>query len=242
MNITHQTRIGDIVASDINLAMVLNNYQIDFCCGGDQTLYAICQEKGLDFEKIVEELSTNQERLTTIGLQFDQWRTDLLIDYINKYQHDYIRTQGPKTLELLQKVATVHGEANPRLKQIYILFRESLVDLHQHLEKEEVILFPFIQELLYTKEQNLKLPEFHCGSIENPISVMISEHANEGDRFRMITELSHNYSCPDYACDSYKLVMQLLKEFESNLHLHIHVENNILFHRAVELQEELSKN
>lgn len=241
MNITHHTSVGEIVASDINLAAILNNYQIDFCCGGDKSLYTICEEKGLDFDDIVKELATNSQSLTTIGLQFDQWRTDLLIDYIVKYQHDYIRIQGPRTLQLLDKVASVHGDANPNLKVILQLFTESLGDLYQHLDKEEMVLFPFIYELLNTRQQGGSLPSFHCGSIENPISVMLSEHANEGDRFRRISELSHGYSCPEYACESYKLVMKLLQEFEANLHLHIHLENNILFHKAIDLQNYLSK-
>lgn len=241
MNITQHTSVGEIVANDINNATILNNYQIDFCCGGDRSLYAICSEKGLNFDQILKELATNNQSLSTVGLQFDQWRTDLLIDYIVKYQHDYIRIQGPITLQLLEKVTAVHGDTNPNLKVILQLFTQSLEDLYQHLDKEEMVLFPFIYELLRTKQQGSKLPEFHCGSIENPISVMLAEHTNEGDRFRKISELSNGYTSPNYACESYKLVMKLLQEFEANLHLHIHLENNILFLKAVELQDCLSK-
>ena len=241
MNITHQTKVGEIVASNINLAKVLNDYEIDFCCGGERLLSEICSEKNIAFDEVVTALSSNDEQLSTPGLQFDNWSLDLLVDYLVKYHHNYIRVEGPKTLILLQKVAKVHGNVNPKLIDIYTLFQESLVDLHEHLDKEEIILFPFIEELLKTEKENLQLPNFHCGSIENPISVMIHEHSNEGDRFRKIAALSQEYSCPEYACDSYRLVMQILSEFESNLHLHIHVENNILFPKAISLQEKLSK-
>lgn len=241
MNITDKTKVGEIVASNINLAKVLNEYEIDFCCGGERLLSEICLEKNLSLDEVVTALTSNAEPLSTPGLQFDNWSLDLLIDYIVKYHHHYIRTEGPQTLKLLQKVAKVHGTANPKLIDIYSLFQESLSDLHEHLEKEEVVLFPFIEELLKTEEMNLQLPNFHCGSIENPIGVMMHEHSNEGDRFRKIATLSQEYSCPEYACDSYKLVMQMLSDFENNLHLHIHVENNILFPKAVSLQEKLSK-
>lgn len=240
MNITNQTKVGEIVALDINLAKILNDYEIDFCCGGERLLFDICREKNISFEEVVAALLSNSGSLSTAGLQFDNWSLDLLIDYIVKYHHHYIRTQGPKTFKLLQKVAEVHGEANPKLIEIYELFQASLVDLHEHLDKEEMVLFPFIEELLKTERENLQLPNFHCGSIENPIGVMLHEHSNEGDRFRQIAALSDNYSAPQYACDSYRLVMQLLQEFENNLHLHIHVENNILFLKSIALQEKLS--
>lgn len=240
MNITNQTKVGEIVALDINLAKILNDYEIDFCCGGERLLFDICREKNISFEEVVAALLSNSGSLSTAGLQFDNWSLDLLIDYIVKYHHHYIRTQGPKTFKLLQKVAEVHGETNPKLIEIYELFQASLVDLHEHLDKEEMVLFPFIEELLKTERENLQLPNFHCGSIENPIGVMLHEHSNEGDRFRQIAALSDNYSAPQYACDSYRLVMQLLQEFENNLHLHIHVENNILFLKSIALQEKLS--
>lgn len=240
MNITRNTSMGDIVAQNINNANVLNQYNLDFCCGGDQTLATACLEKNIDVNEVIQVINSNISSLEAPALQFNTWRLDLLIDYIVKYHHHYIRTQGIETYKLLEKVCQVHGEQNPSLFQVKKLMYESLTDLHQHLDKEEIVLFPFIHELLQAEAQHQTLPQFHCGSIENPISVMMSEHDGEGERFRQISELTNSYTPPSYACNSYQLVLHLLKEFEQNLHIHIHVENNILFPKSIALQYKLS--
>ncbi len=239
MEITKQTRIGELVAHDIQHAKTLQTHHIDFCCGGERLLSEVCQEKGLDFEEIKQQLKSDYTTVAAPTFQFANWSLDLMIDYLVKYHHHYIRSQGPVSYQLLEKVHQVHGPNHPELKLVKELFYNSLVDLHQHLDKEEQILFVFIRKLIAAEAQQQPLPEFHCGSIENPIGVMMSEHQNEGILHEKIAQLTHNYTPPADACTSYKLALQLLKEFEQNLHIHIHVENNLLFPRAIALQEKL---
>lgn len=238
MKITTNTTLGEIVATNLSYANTFYKYNLDFCCGGSQTLADACNEVGLNMDEVVTALSNEPQADYATGLQFNAWRLDLLMDYILKFHHYYIRTEGPKTLELLLKVCSAHADKNPKLLEVKSLFTASIEDLFNHLEKEEAVLFPFIEEVLKSKQTGIALPEFHCGSLENPIQVMEHEHAGEGERFRLISALTENYTAPDYACESYKLVLSRLKQFEQNLHIHIHTENNILFPKAIELQNE----
>lgn len=239
MNFTANTTLGTIVANNISLANTLYRYNLDFCCGGGETLETACKNNQLDLNEVIQALNTEPMADYATALQFNAWSTDLLIDYILKFHHDYIRMEGPKTLDLLNKVCLAHSDKNPELLEVKKLFIASLEDLFNHLAKEEQILFPMIYELIEAKNKNQELPPFHCGSIENPINVMEMEHTGEGDRYRLIAELTNNYSTPAHGCESYLAVMNRLKQFEQNLHIHIHVENNIIFPRGVQLQNSL---
>lgn len=230
--------VGEIVAQNIEFAKVFQSYGIDFCCGGDILLSEAVKKSGVVLDDLLKdlELSVKSDSLPQ-ALNFDQWSLDLLIDYVVKFHHHYIRTRGTEIHALLTKVVNAHGDRDSHLHQVTELFSASLVDLHDHLAKEENILFPLIRELLLAQSKGEQLPRFHCGSVNNPIRVMIQEHDGEGDRFRKISGLTGAYVAPEYACNSYKLVLEELRQFEENLHIHIHVENNILFTKAIKLEE-----
>ena len=231
--------VGAIVADNIEYAKVFRRCGVDFCCGGDKTLVEAVNGDASLLDKVIDQLESVVISETTSALDFNQWPIDLLIDYVVKYHHNYIREEGPIIAPLLKSVIDAHGELNPSLYEVKELFDQALIDLHNHFDKEENILFPIIREILEAEKQGGKLPEFHCGSIENPIRVMIEEHDNEGERFRKIAELTNEYTPPVGACDSYRLVLRELKRFEENLHIHIHVENNILFPKALKVEESL---
>lgn len=127
-------------------------------------------------------------------------------------------------------------EINTTLYEVKALFDASLTDLNEHLNKEEQILFPYIYEMHEAYSSRKPLPFFHCGGVEQPIAVMMSEHDTEGSRFREISRLTNTYLAPDDACESYRLVLNQLNEFEENLHHHIHLENNIVFPAAIQIQ------
>lgn len=239
MNKLEGLTVGEIVSQNIAYAKVFQTHGIDFCCGGDILLLEAVKMVGVNIKELVRDLNAVNTSDTVIvrALNFDAWSLDLLIDYIFKFHHNYIKTEGNKIYELIGKVVKAHGNTDPHLREVQSLFAASLVDLNEHLAKEENILFPFIMEILNTHQRGASLPEFHCGSIENPIRVMEQEHNDEGARFRVISELTNSYSIPPHACASYKLVLEELKQFEDNLHIHIHVENNILFPKAIKLQE-----
>lgn len=232
--------VGQIVADNFGNAEIFDKYGIDFCCHGSVLLPEASQKAGADVNEVIKNIE-NATLSTSESIDFKSWPLDLLVDYILKIHHRNIRSKGPKLQELLDKVCHVHGNKHPTLYNVQVLFQQSLSDLNQHLDKEELVLFPYIYEMVKTKLDNTALQEFHCGSIQAPISVMLAEHDAEGERYRHIERLTNGYSAPDDACDSYRLLLQELKDFETALHQHIHLENNIVFPRAIELETELKE-
>lgn len=140
---------------------------------------------------------------------------------------------------MLQKLCDVHGNNHPELFKVKNLFEQSVGQLAMHMKKEELILFPFIRKMVTTKQKNEKITPPGFGSIKNPIQAMMNEHDVEGDRFKDIAALTNNYSVPKDGCNTYQYTFLTLKEFEDDLHLHIHLENNILFPKSIELENEL---
>ena len=228
--------VGQIVADCFDYAKVFNKYGIDFCCNGDVSLADACGKMGIDADCLLEELKQTKSE-QSLTLDFKSWPIDLLVDYILKFHHRNIRYQGPQILQLLDRVCEAHAGKHPELYEVRELFQESWIDLNNHLTKEEMVLFPYIYDLFDAVAQHRPIPAFHCGSVSSPISVMMSEHDAEGERFRRISGLTHGYLVPGDACSSYRLLLEMLRMFEDNLHHHIHLENNIVFPKAIELQE-----
>ena len=231
-----QMSVGQIVADRFENASVFKKYGIDFCCGGEISFIRACEKANVSTDKLIEEMEQTSSSASE-SIDFKSWPLDLLVDYVLKIHHRGIREKGPQIMELLNKVAQVHGDNHPELLEVKTHFYESLVDLGQHLEKEEQVLFPYIYEMAEAQLNNKPVEEFHCGSVQYPISAMMGEHDAEGERYRLISELTNGYTAPADACGSYRLVLNMLQEFEYNLHTHIHVENNIIFPRAIELEK-----
>ena len=164
---------------------------------------------------------------------------DELIDHIETKHHGYVEAKIPVIKEYLDKIESVHGEAHPELSKINAVFKNATKQLVTHMKKEELILFPYIKKLSKAKREAIKISTPSFGTIKNPISKMDEEHDFEGEAFREIAALSNNYSIPSDGCNTYRVAYSLLKEFDEDLHLHIHKENNILFQKAIALEEEL---
>lgn len=235
MDILEQPTIGEYVAKDYRTAAVFSKYGIDFCCKGNRTIEEACSKKELDSEAIEKEIIQLLETKAEGTIDFKSWPTDLLIDYIEKTHHRYVEEKSTVLLAFLDKLCKVHGEHHPELFSINELFKGSAAELAQHMKKEEFILFPFVKkmETAIRNGQAIELPPF--GTVENPIAMMREEHENEGERFVKIAELSNNYTPPADACNTYKVTFAMLQEFEQDLHKHIHLENNILFPKAIEM-------
>jgi len=228
--------VGEIVAKDFRTASVFSKYEIDFCCGGDKTLEEACKEQSIDrsqLQKELEEVARKEEET----IDFNSWSLKLLVDYIEETYHTYIKRQLPLLIKNLEKIKDVHGKHHPELLKIYNLFSQSAMDLSMHLQKEEKILFPLIRELSEAEKSGGPVEQGHCGTIQNPISVMREEHETEGERFKKISELSGGYEVPSDGCTTYHATYEMLEEFERKLHEHIHLENNILFPKAIELEK-----
>jgi regulator of cell morphogenesis and NO signaling len=234
MKITEKNVIGELVAADYRTAEVFANHRIDFCCKGNQTIEAVCAKKEIDQGALLAELNEAHHSFESPASDYQSWPLDLLADYIEKKHHRYVTEKTPIIQQYLSKVSKVHGNGNPELLLIAEEFNDCATALAAHMQKEEMILFPFIRKMC-TVENGEK---FGTMSVENPIDMMKEEHELEGDRFRRITHLSNNYTPPEYACNTYRVAYSLLQEFEKDLHLHIHLENNILFPKALAHQAE----
>ncbi len=240
MNIINQLTIGEYVAQDFRTAAIFTKYKIDFCCKGDKTLDEVCQKKGLNAESIQEEIFSVLESKNDDGINFKSWPSDLLIDYILKTHHVYIEEKTPVLFAFLDKLCKVHGERHPELFEVNKLFKISGSELLNHLQKEEVILFPFIKTMEKALIENTNIEQPHFGSVHNPIAMLRGDHETEGDLFAKISELTDNYTPPADACNTYKVTYAMLQEFEQDLQKHIHLENNILFPKAQKMEEQFS--
>ena len=231
--------VAEIVAEDYRTAKILESYKIDFCCNGNKKLDDVLKEKNLDPEKIIAELTLAKKQINNGTIDFKSLPLDLLAEYIEKKHHRYIEERAPEIKEYLLKLCQIHGNNHPELFEINEQFNQSSGELAMHMKKEELILFPYIKRMVAAnlKKEKVNLPQF--GTVENPIKAMMSDHDVEGERFKKISELSMKYTTPDDGCNTYRLTYSLLKEFEEDLHLHIHLENNILFPGAIELEKEM---
>ncbi|WP_419867986.1 iron-sulfur cluster repair di-iron protein [Chryseobacterium sp. CT-SW4] len=231
--------IGDIVAKDFRTAAIFKNHGIDFCCKGGRTIEEACSTKKLDAEQIYKEIE-NLPKNGGDSIDFNSWPLDLLSDYVEKTHHRYIEEKTPVIKAFLDKLCKVHGERHPELFEIRDLFFASAQDLGAHLKKEELILFPFIKNMIKAQIDGSDLLRPGFGTVENPVNMMKHEHTVEGERLRKIGELTNEYTPPADACNTYRVTFAMLEEFENDLHKHIHLENNILFPKSIKLEKEFA--
>lgn len=229
--------IGEIVSKDFRTAAIFKKNGIDFCCKGGRTIEDACAPKKIDATKIYEDIEAlpNKEGGS---IDFNTWPLDLLADYVEKTHHRYVEEKTPILQAFLEKLARVHGERHPELIEIRNLFEGSVQDLAVHFKKEELVLFPFIKNMVKAKISGEELIHPSFGTVENPVAMMKHEHTVEGERFAKIAELTSNYNPPADACNTYRVTFAMLEEFESDLHTHIHIENNILFPKAIKLEKD----
>ncbi|WP_017257730.1 iron-sulfur cluster repair di-iron protein [Pedobacter arcticus] len=231
--------IGEMVTKDFRKAQVFKNFGIDFCCGGKKTLKEVCDRKGIDATLVETELSAFKEEENTY-FDFDTWELDFLVDYIINTHHKYVKESLPFMVELSNKVATVHGGSHPELVEISKIFSLLAKDFKLHLLKEENILFPYIKELVQAKKTSQSLSLAPFGKVDTPTQMMETEHEKAGEDMQVIRELSNNFELPSGgACSSYQILFKKFVEFENDLFNHVHLENNILFPKAIALEKEI---
>ncbi|MBW8049142.1 MAG: iron-sulfur cluster repair di-iron protein [Cytophagales bacterium] len=229
--------IAELVSNDYRKAEVFRSFGIDFCCGGKRTVEEVCEKKKINYDDLKDKLrKIEQKSPPPEQINFKDWNMDLLVDYIVNEHHKYVRDNIPLLLEYTQKVAKVHGNANPEVVQIAELFKEIAEELDQHMMKEESILFPYIKQLAEAETNCTPIDHPPFGTVQNPIRMMELEHDHAGEVIKEIRKLSNGYIPPDYACNTYQVSYFKLKEFEEDLHRHIHLENNILFPKAITLE------
>ncbi|MCB0427714.1 MAG: iron-sulfur cluster repair di-iron protein [Mangrovimonas sp.] len=233
-----EKNIGQFVAEDYRTAAIFKKHNIDFCCKGHKTLKEVCEKRGLKQDEILYELETVLNSNSSQSIDYKSWPLDLLIDYIEKKHHRYVEEKTPVLKQFLDKLCKVHGQRHPELFEVNELFIASAVELAAHMKKEELILFPFIKKLFRVKLDPQMVFHTSFVGLENPIAMMMNEHDKEGERFRQIAKLTNDYQAPVDACNTYRATYAMLEEFEKDLHLHIHLENNILFPKAIKLEKQ----
>lgn len=227
--------VGAIAAKDLKKAEYFKKVGIDFCCGGKKTLAEACAEKGLDTVRVAQELeAAGRAQTATPQHDFDSWALSFLADYIVNVHHTFIRRNAPILADLSRKVAGHHGAAHPELLSLDGKVTELLNELITHLKKEEQILFPYIKKLEAAAGTSMPSP---FGTIRNPIWMMESDHEAVGVLLQELRALTGDYTLPADACNSYSLLYRMLQDLEADLHIHIHLENNILFPKAIRLEQ-----
>lgn len=232
--------IGQLVSDNYRTAAVFRKHRIDFCCNGNRTVEEACSQKKIDLSAVTGELETVLETKPEEGTDFNTWQPDVLAIHIVDRHHSYVATQIPVLQAYLHKLANVHGSSHPELIEIYSLFNGCAAELTAHMKKEETDLFPYIRQMVVAKENGTKPHAPSFTEVTNPITTMMQEHDQEGERFRKIQVLSDDYTVPPGGCNTYRVTYALLREFQDDLHLHIHLENNILFPKAAALESSFS--
>ena len=241
MDISSQSVVGKVVVENYKAASIFKKYNIDFCCNGNRTIADACNKKQIDENKLIHELSETINTKDAGDIDVKMFPLDLLTDYIEKTHHRYVEKKIQEITPFLEKVVRVHSGNHPELTEVGELFFDSTRDLSAHLKKEELMLFPYIRLLVKAQLSDGKRPQTGLGSAASYINQMEQEHTNEGERFRRISELTDSYTPPEDACNTYRVTLSLLKEFEEDLHRHIHLENNILFPKSIELEQQLGR-
>ena len=226
--------VGDIVATDFRTAGIFEQFGIDFCCGGRRSFADACRTATVDPEAVIRALDALP---APIGGEDDltQWPVERLIDHIVSTHHAYVRSALPLIARYLAKLEEVHGLRHPELARVRTHFERISVELTQHMMKEEQVLFPYVAELAARDDRCGRMPS-PFGTVENPIRMMEREHRDAADELWAIRELTGGYAAPADGCSTYAICMAELARFESDLQRHVHLENNVLFPKAISLE------
>lgn len=241
LNFEKGETIGEIAAKDLRKAEVFKKYGIDFCCGGKKSLKEVCEAKGLNLATVEAELNATTQQPTGAVLDFNKWDPDFLADYIYNQHHKFYYTEEPNITGLMEKVANHHGNNTNNLPELRQLYRHLIGELNTHFMKEERVVFPFIKALVQARQTGNRTLLEQQPSLTEPIQIMESDHEAAGDILEQMRKLTNNYTPPAQSCNSYQFLFKKLKELDEDLQQHIHLENNLLFPKALAVEKELRK-
>jgi regulator of cell morphogenesis and NO signaling len=239
MNMTAEKTVRELVLENTAATRVFEKLGIDYCCGGNKSLEDACRASNLSIDQVIDSLEMAEEAAHAAPKDRN-WQSEPLTDlvaHIRSTHQKYTRAVMARLVPLLDKVCSVHGKNHPELKQVRASFQGLVQELTTHMMKEERVLFPYIvrmEEAVIQKEPVLPPP---FGSVQNPVSMMEHEHESAGNALRDMREASCGYAPPGDGCISYQTLYKALADFEADLHLHIHLENNILFPRAIAMEK-----
>jgi regulator of cell morphogenesis and NO signaling len=236
MSFTSETKVKDIALSNPAARQILEDAGLDYCCGGGKSLHEACLHADVPAEEILNRLRENSRDITPGDANWTLAPLSDLTRHIRERHHRYVREAIVRVQTLLEKVGAKHGENHPEITDIQRLFTEVGREMIMHMRKEEQILFPYIDALEKATSAHSSVEPPFFQTVRNPIHAMMKEHDAAGELVKQIRNASSEYTAPADACTSYKALYQDLREFEADLHQHVHLENNILFPRAVEME------
>lgn len=238
---TSDTTVRELVAADYRTAALFERYGIDFCCHGCQTVAEGCADTGVDEERLLDELNGLLRSTADATPKFIEWDLGALIDHIVSRHHAYVREALPKLTAHSRKIAEVHGGRHAELGRVVKLVDAVADEMTSHMMKEERILFPYIAGLAQAAEGTAPMPFAPFGTVERPIRMMESEHESAAHAMEEIRALTNGYVAPEDGCTTYRVCLEELEAFEKDLHTHVHLENNILFPRALRIEDALTE-
>lgn len=239
MTVAIEKTVRELALENPSATRVFEKLGIDYCCGGNQPLEEACRKANLSVDHVLEALKVADEAALA-AQDVRDWQTEpiaALITHIQRTHHAYTREEIARLGPLFDKVCSVHGTNHPELLQMRETFHALAQELSTHLMKEEMILFPYILRMEASAAGNEPPARAPFGSVQNPVSMMEHEHDSAGNALRAMNKASNGYSAPANACVSYQTLYKALATFEADLHRHIHLENNILFPRAVAMEK-----
>ena len=239
MNVTTEKTVRELSLENPAATRIFEKLGIDYCCGGNKSLEEACRAANLPMDQVLDTLEM-AEQATRAAQKNHDWQREPLADliaHINSTHHKYTREELSRLAPLFDKVCSVHGKNHPELLHARASFTGLSQELTMHMMKEEMVLFPYIvrMEEAVVQHEPVLPPPF--GSVQNPVSMMEHEHESAGNALRAMRQASSGYTAPADACVSYQTLYRALAEFEADLHQHIHLENNILFPRAIAMEQ-----
>lgn len=232
---TENKTVKDLAVQIPGATRVFETLGIDYCCGGDVPLSEACGKAGLRLEEVVAALKNARRESAPAG-DWSQAPLSALAQQIVEKHHVFTKSETARLEALFAKVCAAHATRHPELTAMQATFGEMANELRTHMMKEENILFPYLAAMEQAVLANRPVPPAMFGSVENPVRTMMREHDSAGDSLRALREASHGYAAPEDACVSYRELYRSLAAFEADLHTHVHLENNVLFPRALEME------
>jgi len=233
--------VTDIVINDYRTADLFRKYDIDFCCGGKWPLDIACQNKNLNPEEIIGELQKIvTQSPSNAALDFDSWDIDFLVDYIYNVHHRYLKKALVVTKEQVNRFLEEHRKKFPELGEIETIMNHFMKEIPPHMKQEEEVFFPYIKQIHHAYKNRESYARLLVRTLRKPIEeVMLKEHETTGSKLHHLREITNNYTPPEKACITHKITFAKLKELDKDLVQHIHLESNILFPKAIKMEQEL---
>jgi len=231
-----ESTVGQIVRECPSRSRVFEQLQIDYCCGGKVSLLEACRKRNIGTDDVLRQLQDCESEIGDQRVDADAMSLTELVEHIENTHHAYLKTELPRLDRMTEKVARVHGDKEPRLRELREVFSEFCEEVEPHLMKEERVLFPMVREL----EASADLPAFHCGTLANPIRQMEHEHEQVGEALAKMRTATDGFVPPPGACNTYRAMLDALQQLERDMHQHVHKENNVLFPKALQLETQRS--